>query len=65
MIHYFLCIDIGYIFACCYDWIAIGAGEFIDGMVDGDLKMVGVHGLWTLLLPSHLHCSSQKLSLIE
>jgi hypothetical protein len=46
----------------CYEWITTGAGEFINRKVDGDLKMVGVHGLWALVLSSHLHFSPLKLS---
>jgi hypothetical protein len=30
--------------------------------VDGDLKMVGVHVLWSLVLSYHLHFSPLKLS---
>jgi hypothetical protein len=45
----------------CYKWIATSAGEFINRKVDGDLKMVGVHGLWALVLSSHLHFSPLKL----
>jgi hypothetical protein len=49
----------------CYEWIMTSVGEFIKGKVDGDLKMVGVHGLWELVLSSHLHCSPLKPSVMR
>jgi hypothetical protein len=49
----------------CYEWITTGAGEFINRKVDGDLKMVGVHGMWALVLSSHLHFSPLKPSLVR
>jgi hypothetical protein len=42
-----------------------GVGEFINEKVDGELKMAGVHGMWAMVLSSHLHCSPIKLPLVR